>query len=319
VEKHISKKKTVFSNPLLWLFVIPLLMFGVGRLYFRVTDGFRIAHISSDFTFDPRWETRQLSHKEQATVDEILSQDFTYLGKGCQSYVFLSEDGEHVIKFLKYQRFRPQFYFYWLSFIPAVENSLNYRLKKKKFKRENLFRSWRTAFDNLPEETGLVYVHLNKTSHLDKQLTIYDKVGLKYTLNIDDMEFLIQKKATMICPMLDTMMAEGKEKEAKTILSELIQMVTSEYHRGFADNDHALMQNTGVYHGKPIHVDVGQFVKDDAMRDPSLYYQELFNKTWKFRVWLKEKHPDLLAHIDQELLNEMGEEFYTIQFIPKER
>lgn len=301
------------------LSVSSLLIFGAGRLYFQATDGFHVTHISSDFTFDPRWETRALAHSEQSQVDEILLQKFSYLGKGCQSYVFLSEDGEYVLKFFKYQRFRPQFYFYWFAFLPPVEKYLNNKIAVKNQKRESLFASCRTAFDHLPKETGLVYVHLNKTSHLNRAITITDKVGLMYNLNMDDMEFIIQKKATMLCSTLDTLASEGKDNEAKNLLTQLIQMVTSEYHRGFADNDHALMQNTGVYRGMPIHIDIGQFVEDETVKDPKVYYQELYNKTWKFRNWLREKHAKLLAHLDQELLNEMGENFYTTEFIPKDR
>jgi hypothetical protein len=99
----------------------------------------------------------------------------------------------------------------------------------------------------------------------------------------------------------------------------LLLMLTTEYYSGYADNDHALMQNTGVFEGRPVHIDVGQFVKEDTIKNPSVYQQELFNKTWKFRNWLRKKHPELLAHIDHELVKELGNQFYSLQFIPKER
>ena len=182
---------------------------------------------------------------------------------------------------------------------------------------DDLNRSWKIAFDHLQEETGLVYVHLNKTDHLAKRFKFTDKIGMEHTLDIDRYEFLIQKKAEMLCPTLDKMVAEGKDDEAKELLSKLVAMVLSEYHRGLADNDHALMQNTGVIDGKPVHVDVGQFVRDPSMSDPENYHQELFNKTYKFRIWLQEKHPDLLAHLDQELIKEMGDAFHSMQHRPK--
>ena len=61
-------------------------------------------------------------------------------------------------------------------------------------------------------------------------------------------------------------------------------MLVSEYRRGFADNDHATVQNTGVLDGRPIHIDVGQFVRNERVKEPRLFHQELFNKTWKFQL-----------------------------------
>jgi hypothetical protein len=300
------------------LFTLSVLLgYGSIRLYFHLTDGFREEHISSDFRPDKRWETRQLSDKEQKEVDRILSQSFSYLGKGCQSYVFLSEDGEHVLKFFKYQRFRPQSYHYWFTFIPAVDAYLQNKLAVKKSKMDYLFASCRLAFDCLPEETGLTYVHLNKTDHLNKTVTFIDKLGMSHRLDMDRMEFMIQKRASMLCPTIDRMMSEGEEGKAKQLLSRLLAMIVSEYKSGFADNDHALIQNTGVIGESPVHVDVGQFVINPAMKNPELYHQELCNKFYKFRLWLEESHPVLLDHINHELEEEMGEHFHTLRYIPR--
>ncbi|NGX43364.1 MAG: hypothetical protein K940chlam7_01660 [Chlamydiae bacterium] len=312
------KKQKKAGKRFLWLCLLALVLFGVGRLGFWVTEGFHEGNITSDFTYDLRWDTRPLSNGEKSLVNEILSQEFTYLGKGCQSYVFLSKDNKYVLKFFKYQRFRPKFYLKWFSSIPAVENLRQAKIVKKQRKLEGVYSGWKIAFDDLQTETGVLYVHLNKTENQLPVLTFYDKLGITHQLEMDRMEFLIQRTATMLCPELDTMMAKGETDKAKELLTQLLQMVLSEYHRGFADNDHALMQNTGVLDRKPIHVDVGQFVKDDAMRDPENYHQELFNKTYKFRIWLK-KYPELLSHLDQELHREMGDKFYQLKHQPTPR
>ncbi len=295
------------------LAAVALIAYGSGRLYFYLTGGFRIAHISSNFSPDPRWETRALTTAEQQTIDSVLAQPFTYLGKGCQSYVFLSEDGNYVLKFLKYQRFRPQEYLYWFSFLPPVESLIEEKITKKRKKLDDLFSSWVLAFDHLQKETGLIYVHLNKTSHFAQPLIIKDKLGYVHALNPDRMEFLIQKKATMLCSALDKSDVDG----GKQLLDKLFAMILSEYHRGFADNDHALMQNTGVFEGNPVHIDVGQFVQSEAMKNPEIYQQELFNKYYKFRLWLQKKHPELYAYATKQLQNEIGERYSTLKHIPK--
>lgn len=296
-----------------------LVLYGAGRLYFQVTGGFREANIVSDLRYNPRWITRSLIPKEQEEVNAVLSQEFHYLGKGCQSYAFVSDDGKYVLKFLKYQRFRPQQWLEYFAFIPPVNQYLIGRLEHKRKKLEGLFRSWRTAFDHLKEESALLLVHLNKTNDLNPQFTFYDKIGMRHVVNIGQYEFLLQRRATMICDYLDECMLEDREEEAKQLLTDLVLLISSEYAKGLADNDHALMQNTGVIDGRPVHVDVGQFVVEPKMKDPAISNQEFFNKFYKFRLWLEEKHPSLLEHMNQLLVHEIGPEFYEMQHRPKDR
>ena len=315
-----SPKNSRWTKYILLFCLGMTLLYGLGRLYFYTTGGFTLSNISSDFTYEPRWETRVLSESEQGEIKRILSQEFRYLGKGCQSYVFESDDGEYVIKFFKYQRFRPQFWLNYFTFIPAVSNYYEEKIEEKKQKLEALFTSWKIAFEELQPETGLVYVHLNNnTDFLPADFSFHDKIGLKHTVDMNKMEFLIQKKADMLCEAIEQLMVEEKKQQALLLLDKLLAMIISEYHRNLADNDHALMQNTGVYRGEPIHVDVGQFVKNEEINNPELYHQELFNKAYKFRIWLQHNYPELLQHFDRELQREMGNTFFQMKHIPKKK
>lgn len=289
------------------------LSYGGIRLYFNLTGGFTTENIVFHPLSDSRWEIRTLFDEEQELVDSILAQKFTYLGKGCQSYVFLSEDGNYVIKFFKYQRFKVSPIIKTLSFLPVVNEYYLKKVEKKKNKLENLYSSWKIAFEELQPETGLLFVHLNQTTHLNKTLTIYDKLGIKHHLNLDRTEFLIQKRASMLCSHIDGLMELGKIRESKEFLTKIIALILSEYRRGYADNDHALMQNTGVLEGNPIHIDVGQFVKDEQAKNPDFYKQELFNKTYKFRKWLQKKYPELATDLEQKLYQTIGERFFSMQ------
>lgn len=292
--------------------------YGGSRLYYKITDGFLVSNITSDYAYDERWETRPLSKQEHNLVDSILDQKFSYLGKGCQSYVFLSEDGKYVIKFFKYQRFRPQEWLDYFAFIPTVDEYRLRKIDKKQNKREGVFRSWKLAFEELQPETGLIFVHLNKTYDLNKTLTIFDKMGFEHTLDLDQIEFLIQRKVKPYCGYISDLMANKDTTAAKKLLSQTITLIMSEYARGIVDNDHALMQNSGVMDGKPMHVDVGQFVWNDEVKNPEVYQQQLFNKTYKFRKWLNKKYPELEQHLEKELRGIIGDAFDTLkpQFVP---
>lgn len=294
---------------LVFLLLVLGAVYGAGRLYFRVTGGFTIGNITWDLAHDPRWDIRPLTNKEQTAVDSILDQKFSYLGKGCQSYVFLSEDGDYVVKFFKYQRFRTQPWLDYLTFIPPVEHYKKRKTEKKMNKLEGLFASWKIAFEGLKLETGLIFVHLNRTQNLNKTLVIYDKMGLEHNIDLDKMQFLVQRKAEMLCPYIKNLMDKRDTQEAKNMLDRIIVLIISEYVRGYADNDHALMQNTGVLDGFPIHIDVGQFVKEENAKSPQVYKQDLFSKTFKFRKWLKRNYPELLEYLEFRLKEVIGNQF----------
>src|SRR5437868_4094151 len=85
------------------LLTVIVALYGGGRLYFYLTDGFAIENITSQYPYDVKRETRSITQAEQQQIHSILSQKFSYLGKGCQSYVFVSEDDNYVLKFFKYQ------------------------------------------------------------------------------------------------------------------------------------------------------------------------------------------------------------------------
>lgn len=304
------------------LFVLALLvlgLYGLGRLYYHLTGGFTIANITSDFPFQPQWEVRPLQADEAAELDRAIDQPYHYLGKGCQSYVFASEDGQYVVKFFKYQRYRLQG---WLTYLPPLPAIVQYRQEKteKKWNKINHFvQSWKVAFENLKDETGLLFVHLNKTENLKKPLTIYDKIGQEHRVDLDQMEFCVQRKARMLCDVLMEYHSQGNLEGAQGLINQLLTTILSEYARGLADNDHALMQNTGVAQGKPVHIDVGQFVINEAMKDPAVYHQELFTKTYKFKGWLRENYPELGAYLEGELRRIIGPAYDAMQPIWRQK
>jgi hypothetical protein len=299
-----------------WLKITLLLLttislsYGAIRLYYFTTGGFTIGNISSNLPYDAQWETHPLSLVQRGLVDEALSQEYHYLGKGCQSYVFLSADGRYVVKFLKFQRFRTQRWIDALTFIPGVKAYQDRKAVEKKVKLDNLFRSWKIAFENLSAETGVVYVHLNKSSDLGRKLDIQDKMGFVHTVDLDQMEFLVQHRADMLCPAIKTMIAEGRNREVKDLIDRLLVMLLREYARGFADNDHALMQNTGVWQGDPVHIDAGQFIYNEIVKDPAIHRQELYDKTYKFHLWLEKHDAELASHLRNRLMAVIGEEYF---------
>lgn len=301
-----------FLKILVVAILLILTIYGIGRVYYAVTAGFTISNITSELPYNDKWTIKPLSVTEKDQLKQILSQNFRYLGKGCQSYVFASEDGNYVLKFVKYQRFRPQAWLDYFAGIPMINSYRLAKIEKKQKKLDMLFTSWKIAYEYLKKETGIIYVHFNKSNDLQQKLTIYDKMGLEHKLNIDEMEFLLQKRADMLCPTVTRLVQGGQIKEAKNLIDSLLQMILSEYNRGLADNDHALMQNTGVIDKNPVHIDVGQFVIKPEISNPDVYKQELFSKTFKFRKWLGKHHPEIGEYLNEKLLEIIGTKYHTL-------
>lgn len=305
-----------FKKQLKWILigsVIIAAIYGIGRLYYAVTDGFTQENILSDLTPDVRWRLPELSPTQQDCIQSILDQPFHYLGKGCQSYVFASEDGQYVLKFFKYHRYRTKPWVNALAFIPFIETYRQQRQEYKNHKLSHLFNSWIVAFKGLADVTGLVYLHLNKGEGWDQEVQLYDKMGAKHVISLNQVEFLIQKRAVMLADALELFIHANALDLARDQIASLFALIRSDYAAGFVDEDHALLQNTGVLEGRPIHIDVGQIAKRAEAREVSLYRQHLFNKMYKFREWLFERNPQLALYTTALLFEQVGPEMWSME------
>lgn len=311
-----DNKMTDFQNLLRKICVIVVgigFIYALGRLYFAVTAGFTVDNITAHLPSDPRWQIAKPLPEEDSIISKALSQPYTYLGKGCQSYVFASEDGAYVIKFIKFQRFRPQYWLDQLSSLPWFADFYKEKSKEKQYKLDKLFTSWKLAYENLKQETGVLFVHLNATPYWNKELTITDKAGFTYTISLGKIHFLLQHRAEMLKQTIDQYMGEAKVKEARTLIDSLLEMLLSEYMRGYADNDHALMQNTGVIEGRPIHIDAGQFIFNPVVQNTDLFTREIYDKTYNFSKWLEQKYPTLSLHLTSKLVAMLGVDYFMMQ------
>ncbi len=258
-----------------------------------LADGFAPSKIQSDLSYDPRWELPSPSDEERTSLLHLLDQPFTYLGKGSQCFVFESEDGELVLKFFRHRRYQP-------SSLASIFSKKD-NLTSKRTRREALFESCWLAHQKLKEESGLVYLHLNKSNDLNQKVILKDKLHRRYALPLDHYEFIVQKRAQLIYPYIQERMEQGEMSAAQESLSQLLQLLTIRYHQGIDDKDAVLIKNAGFLADRAIFIDIGQFYVDAAKKDRSEYQQETKRITRKLRKWLGESYPELSAHFEEEL------------------
>ncbi len=251
----------------------------------KQTDGFRIDKITSHLTYHSEWA---VNLPETDKIQECLNQPFRYLGKGAQTFVFASEDGKYVIKFFRYDHMGDETFIRYLPF-----ERFQLRVAKLKQKLEQDFTSYKIAYDNLKEETGLVYIHLNKTPSLLQKIHLVDKLGISHFLDLDDLEFVVQKRASLLVPTLQEMIRNGQDEAAKSVITQLISYLKTRCDKEIFDKDPDLFTNFGVIEGKVIQIDVGRF----KYKTSDNKKEEIIRITDKLHHLLQEKSPLL----DKEL------------------
>lgn len=292
------KKWYIIATALLLLIALAYIS---GRLYFHWTDGFSVSNIQSNSSYNAAWDIPSLSELESNKIANALDQKYYYLGKGCQTYVFVSEDGKYVIKFFKHKHLRLDWWWKYLPLPSSYQEFRTQKLKLKKAKLKALFASVKLAYDKLQEETGILYLHLNKGKSPVSQLVIYDKLGSEHLLNLNQLEFYLQLYAEPVYPIIKTLGENKNFSEATKVFDRLISVLISRSKKGIADLDHAMIQNLALLENRALIIDVGQLISDDKIKKPENYQQDIRMRSQPFIKWLKENQPILVPYFERSL------------------
>jgi hypothetical protein len=270
----------------------------VQRFCHHQTDGFALRKILSNLCFDSRWEVMTPNSEEDHAIKNALNQPYRYLGKGAQSYVFASDDGLYVLKFFRHDHMRIEPWHFLLTKEHRKE-----RQALSTMKLEKDFTSYKIAYETLKDETGLIYLHLNKTDDLHIEILIYDKIGVRHTINLDQMEFFLQKKVEPFFPSLEKWISENNLPLAKQALTELIALLKNRFEKRIYDKDPDLNTNFGFLNGHPIQLDAGRFKNDRFYSNNQVYKPQIWKITDNLKQWLDVHHEELSVHLQKELQN----------------
>jgi hypothetical protein len=295
----ISNKKRKISKAALFI----LCFWATERFCHKQTDGFKYHNILSALTYHEEWSVPELDQEELFQVKAILKQPFTYLNSGCESYSFVSEDNQFVLKVFKHHHIRfdhplnriklPKPYDYYRCVLLGGCTPPDERLLK-------LFNSFKIAYEKLKSETGLLFVHLNKTNHLKQSVLLIDKLGISHTYDLDNLEFAIQFKANLFYSELQTLIDKGQIPAAQERLSSLIGLFRSFDAKGLLDLDPILSRNFGFVQGKAIRIDLGGL----STKQHLCHYEKKLELRYQLRSligWLDTKSPELSQYIHTQL------------------
>ncbi len=234
------------------LLLFGLVSAGIIYGYNRLTDGYSLSQMRSELPNDPAFASPNLSWEEEEQIRDKLNQPFRYLGKGCQFYAFGSENGKYVLKFLKQKHLRQP--------SPFQKKTIARREERV----ERLFSSVQLAYQKMPLESGLLYIHLNRLPAMGSKVTLIDKMGLKHIIAIDDYEFVLQERARTVKEVFAEITSE---EEAQARIDQLVALVHARCAKGICDRDRSFAENVAFVEDedRALFVDVGQFYEDETI------------------------------------------------------
>ncbi len=262
-----------------------LALFGIERFCHHQTFGFALKNIYSERDYG-------IQSPMQDIDPSVFSQPFFLFAHGLECYAFVSEDQQFVLKFFKHHHVREAELLHKL--FPVSSTAELVRAKEKRL--VDGMASINLAYNELKEETGLVFVHLQKTQGKLPLVTLVDTSQIRHTVKLDDVHFVLQKKAELVASTFERL----DHKKRQECLSSLVRLVARRAKKGISDRDPTLMRNYGFVGTHAIIIDTGSFSKNTFLQEKQAAGRTLFYETLPLRCFLHKNYPELMPHFEQE-------------------
>ena len=254
-----------------------------------------------DFRYSYTFESENIP-MSAALKDEVrglLNQKFAYLGCGKQMTAFESEDHRFVIKFFNPRAVvREKWFSDWDKFRRLCSLrwfSDNYLRRKARLAK--LSKRYRLGFEQLREESGLVYVHLGDSSKLFQTLSLTDKQGKAHQIDLDRCPFVLQKKAELATNYLGHLLDKGELEKAKQGIEEICRVLASRAKKGFTDRKQTLHNNYGFVEDRFVQIDLGRLNKDELIEQtPDEEIKRVYSQLHQF---LSKRYPNYHSFLDE--------------------
>lgn len=232
-------------------------------------------------------------------LHHIVDQPYIYLDRGKQAFAFASQDGKYVLKFFDARRLRK-----WFSLrkFPSERS-----LEKK---RKNLLNGYRIAYRDDRDHNGILFLQLSPDKRNREKVSVRDRFGFSYVIDLGDVPFVIQKKAVPTRTVLTQLLNKGKVEEAKEKLGMIAQLYFDGYQHGLYDLDHNFIYNTGFVDGQAIRIDVGRLRYDLSFQESEIWFPDAYKVlVLRLHDWLGRHFPryqqELSSYMQQLLSYEL--------------
>ncbi len=271
----------------------------VKRVFFSVVFAIGlsvIALVRTDGFTPAKIQGKLVPGEAAAPSEEILaklSQRYRYLAKGRQCFVFASEDGKEVLKFLNYNRF-------YFPHIPFFEDYAERRHSRYKKTVESLA----LASENLSRETGIEYLHLKRGGSLPV-LELLGPGGSCRLIDLNQVAFVLQKRMDMpVFEKLSLLAKERGEEGLRQALAAILSLLQKRCSLGIADDDRDIEINFGFLGDEPLLIDPGRlFFTEELFTSEGVRF-EMNEATKKLYKWLSIHYPSSAEWLRREITSE---------------
>lgn len=251
------------------------------------TDGFSLSRIQFS-------KEKPEPGSPDKAIQPLLNQHYRYFGRGNQSYVFVSEDGQYILKFFKYVHHAPP---EWTAKIPLLNKFKPFSLKKIKkiaWKRNRDFQGYQLAFDLFREESGLLCIHLHPSENVYPAITIHDKFNIAHHLDLNNTPFVLQKRAVPAYTQFSHWIKNGEIEKVQQGIDRLFKLCRQRLAKNLEDDDTNFYSNCGFVGETPILIDPGHFTVN-----PTLSHEpELQEVTLQLKKWFAQNYPPLVPYVE---------------------
>lgn len=261
----------------------------------RPSKLFTPANIISDFPYSAKWAVK-LSPSHDRFFYVLSQQPLYWIGKGMQVVVFETSDKKYVVKFFQLAHIKAHSKRSWYKNLFSRES--NEQKRERKERKDELFASSKMCFEELPEETGFVYVHLNRTNELIKGVKLIDKSGQSHRIRGDEACFVVQKKASYLIPTFVKLMESGDFQMACRRVDHVFDLLLAVAKKGFIDSDDALIRNNniGFSEDRAIYIDTGHISRAKELDLYKRMSYEFDVRLEPLQKWLDVMYPSLAAY-----------------------
>ena len=227
----------------------------------RWTHSFHVSRLLIDLPVHSTWDVS--SNLSPEDVRHIFSQEFYYLGRGSQAFVFRSQDQDYVLK---------------LFILEDEPHAVK------------IMQASQTAMLYVPQETGLLYVHLNPGSA--PSVILNGPAWHRQTISLDRFRFVLQRRASSLKQAL----LACYEKKDQALFNTIIESFCSVLHRrisfGIYNSDSTLFDNFGMIDGQVVEIDFGNYVYCPDLFKGRRPQEELDRYASQLLKWVGQNMPE---------------------------
>jgi hypothetical protein len=251
------------------IFVFLIIITALERFCHWQTGGLRMGKVA---------EAADFASQNQPVFAKLpFNQPYDFLGKGAQFYAFGSRDGQYVLKLFKTHH----------GFFAGKQT--------KEKRRSRIARSTTLAVTKLQHETGILALHLQKTDHLYGSVLLHDRLHIAHPLCLDDVIFVLQKRAETAEARLRGQLDSGNIAAAKRAIAALVNLAGYTSSLGVKNKDLHLLRNSGFVGEEALLIDIGSLSEARHRGEETKVRQKAL---LQIRRWVQEQYPQYEAIVE---------------------